>query len=93
MMLSECAAEVELTEGRVTPRAVNFKPPVPFIQAHKFGGVQSTARCTRDLLLRGSAVSYGQTQDYRHDNEDFGKDERQQLHERFPRRERIGRNF
>ena len=25
MMLSECAAEVELAEGRVTPRAVNFK--------------------------------------------------------------------
>jgi hypothetical protein len=86
MMLSECAAEVELTEGRVTPRAVNFKTPIPFIQAHKFGGVQSTARCARDLFLRAIAVSYGQTQDYRHDNEDCGKDERQQLHERFPRR-------
>jgi hypothetical protein len=84
MILSECAAEVELTEGRVTPRAVNFKTPVPFIQAHKFGGVQSTARCARDLFLRGSAVSYGQTQDYRHDNEDCGKDERQQTSRTFP---------
>jgi hypothetical protein len=44
MMLSERAAEVELTERRVTPKAVNIKTAIAFIQAHKFGGVQS-ARC------------------------------------------------
>jgi hypothetical protein len=42
MMLSERAAEVELTERRVTPKAVNIKTAIAFIQAHKFGGVQST---------------------------------------------------
>ena len=46
MMLSERAAEVELTEGRVTPKAVNIKTPIAFIQAHKFGGVQSTGAVT-----------------------------------------------
>ena len=48
MMLSERAAEVELTERRVTPKAVNIKTAIAFIQAHKFGGVQSTGRaCDR----------------------------------------------
>jgi hypothetical protein len=84
MMLSEHAAEVKLTEGRGTPNAVIIKTPIAFIQAHKFGGVQSTRRCACDG--RGSAVSHGHRQDYRHDNEDCGKDERQQLHERFPRK-------
>ena len=80
MMLMERAAEVELTERRVTSKAVNIKTAIAFIQAHKFGGVQSTGRCASDR--RGSAVSHG----HRHDNEDCGKDERQQLHERFPRK-------
>ena len=44
MMLGERAAEIELTEGRVTP---NIKTPIAFIQADKFGGVQSTALCAR----------------------------------------------
>jgi hypothetical protein len=82
MMLSEHAAEVELTEGRETPKAVNIKTPIAFIQAHKFGGVQS-ARCAWDRW-RGSAVSDGHRQGYRHDNEECGKNEWQQLHERLP---------
>ena len=82
MMLSEHAVEVKLTEGRETPKAVNIKTPIAFIQAHKFGGVQSAC----DRWLRGTAVSDGHGQAYRHDNEDCGKDERQQLHERFPRK-------
>jgi len=45
MMLSERAAEIELTEGRVTP---NIKTPIAFIQADKFGGAQSTALCACD---------------------------------------------
>ena len=81
MMLGERAAEVELTEGRVTP---NMKTPIAFIQADKFGGVQSTALCACDGLLRGSAVGHGDGEDYCHDNEDCGSYERQQLHERFP---------
>lgn len=81
MMLGERAAEIELTEGRVTP---NIKTPIAFIQADKFGGVQSTALCACDGLLRGSAVGHGDGEDYCHDNEDCGNYERQQLHERFP---------
>ena len=38
MMLSERAAEVELTERRVTPKPANIKTAIAFIQAHKFGG-------------------------------------------------------
>ena len=68
-MLSERAAEVELTERRVTPKAVNIKTAIAFIQAHKFGGVQSTG-CASDGLLRGSAVGHGHRQDYRQGNED-----------------------
>ena len=60
MMLSERAAEVELTERRVTPKAVNIKTAIAFIQAHNFGGVQSTG-CDRLLLI--SAVGHGDKQD------------------------------
>lgn len=60
MMLGERAAEVELTEGRVTP---NIKMPIAFIQADKFGGVQFTARCDCDGSLLGSAVRHGHGQD------------------------------
>ena len=59
MMLSEHAAEVELTEGRETPKAVNIKTPIAFIQAHKFGGVQSAGRCACDrrvVLLATATV-------------------------------------
>jgi hypothetical protein len=63
MMLSERAAEVELTERRVTPKAVNLKTAIAFIQAHKFGGVQSTGRCACDRLLLISAVGHGDGQD------------------------------
>jgi hypothetical protein len=87
MMMSEHAAEVELSEGRETPKAGNIKAPIAFIQAHKFGGVQSTGRCACDR--RGSAVSHG----HRHDNVDCDKDERQQLHERFPRKGKYGPRF
>ena len=78
---SERAFQVEIGE-RDTPKAVNIKTPVAFIQAHKFGGV----RCSFDRLLRGRAMSHGQGQDYPQANEDCGNDELQQLHERFPRR-------
>jgi hypothetical protein len=50
MMLSERAAEVELTERRVTPKPANIKTAIAFIQAHKLGGVQSTGACDRLLL-------------------------------------------
>ena len=60
MILSERAAQVELTERRVTPKAVNIKTAIAFIQAHKFGGVQSTGR---DGLLLISAVGHGDGQD------------------------------
>jgi hypothetical protein len=63
MMLSERTAEVELTDGRETRWAVNIKTPIAFIQAHKFGGVQSTGRCACDRLLLISAVGHGDGQD------------------------------
>jgi len=63
MMLSERAAEVELTERRVTPKAINIKTAIAFIQAHKFGGVQSTGRSACDGLLLISAVGHGDGQD------------------------------
>ena len=63
MMLSERAAEVELTERRVAPKAVNIKTAIAFIQAHKFAGVQSTGRCACDRLLLISAVGHGDGQD------------------------------
>jgi hypothetical protein len=63
MMLSERAAELELTEGRVTPKPVNIKTAIAFIQAHKFGGLQSTGRCACDRLLLISAVGHGDGQD------------------------------
>jgi len=78
---SERASEVEIGE-RETPKVVSIKTPVAFIQAHKFGGV----RCACNRLLRGRAISHGQGQDYPKANKDCGKDELQQLHERFPRR-------
>jgi hypothetical protein len=78
---SQRASEVEIGE-RETPKAVSIKTPVAFIQAHKFDGV----RCACDRLQRGRAISHGQGQDYPQANEDCSKDERQQLHERFPRR-------
>ena len=81
MTLGERAAEVELTEGRVTP---NIKTPIAFIQAGKFGGRSTTARCARDGLMPGSAVGHGDGQDHCHDDEDCGNYERQQLHEWFP---------
>jgi hypothetical protein len=68
---SERAFQVEIGE-RDTPKAVNIKTPVAFIQAHKFGGV----RCSFDRLLRGRAMSHGQGQDYPQANEDRGNYER-----------------
>ena len=57
MMLSEHAVEVKLTEGRETPKAVNIKTPIAFIQAHKFGGVQSACdRWLRRILLATATV-------------------------------------
>jgi Bacterial SH3 domain len=57
MILSERAAQVELTEQRITPKAVNIKTAIAFIQAHKFGGVQSTGRCAMDgAIIANSAT-------------------------------------
>jgi hypothetical protein len=73
------APEVEIkTEERDTTKMVRITDAL---------NCTYTGRCARDRLLRGSGVCHGHGQDYRHDSAACGKNERQQLHERFPRRE------